>query len=90
MSFIPSRDVFDMPPSELLEIEAIYDILEQRFTEDYVKDECGSDWTVQDYIEHYGCHPCPSFGAFNMLVYAARYFKENGLPNGETSELGSE
>lgn len=81
MSFIPHRDVFDMSDAEVQELEDLYDILEEQFEEGYVRDECGPDWTVQKYTEHYGRHPCPTFGAFSMLVFAYQYFKKNGLPH---------
>ncbi|QIN94137.1 hypothetical protein PP459_gp096 [Streptomyces phage Wakanda] len=69
MSFIPSRDVFDMPQDELDQLERLYDEIEEEFTADYVRDEFRPDATVQDWIDHYGSHPCPSLGAWSMLVY---------------------
>lgn len=69
MSFIPHRDVFDLPDDVLAELERLYDEVEEEFTADYVKDEFRPDATVEDWIKHYGSHPCPSLGAWSMLVY---------------------
>lgn len=69
MSFIPHRDVFALPDDILEQLAKLFDEVEEEFTLDYVKDEMGSDATIQGWIDHYGGHPCPHFGAWSMLVY---------------------
>lgn len=69
MSFIPHRDVFDMPEDVVEQLSRLYDEIEDEFTRDYVKDEMHKDATVEEWIERYGSHPCPSMGAWSLLVY---------------------
>jgi len=68
VSFIPHRDVFDMPDEVVDQLGRLYDEMEDEYIRDWVKDEYGRDWTPEMVMEKKGSLPF-SIGGWDMLVY---------------------
>jgi hypothetical protein len=80
MSFIPSRDVFDMTEVALEELGALYDFIEDDYIRDWVKDEYGPDWTPEMVEKEKGPGSLPySIGGWDMLVYLYGHLKLRGF-----------
>ena len=80
MSFIPSRDVFDIPESTLEELGALYDFIERDYICDWVKDEYGPDWTPEKVLAEKGPGSLPmSVSGWDMLVYLYGHLKLKGF-----------
>jgi len=70
MSFIPSRDVFNMSPEEVEKLDKIYDEIEAKYLDDFAEDEFGVGWTFEKVRkEPRYKHWYPIIGGYDMLVY---------------------
>lgn len=71
MSFIVTRDVFDLTPEEVQKIDETYDEIEAQFLNDWAEDEYGTGWTHAEVMKENGGQwvgPM-SVGGYDMLVY---------------------
>jgi hypothetical protein len=71
MSFIPSRDVFNLSPEEVERLDEVYDEIETQYLNDWAEDEYGTGWTHEDVMkENGGMWVGPmSVPGYDMLVY---------------------
>lgn len=69
MSFIPSRDVFDMSQEQQDYADNLYDEIEAAYLDDYARDEYGYDWTWKRVTEETKHHGYPMIGGYDMLMY---------------------
>lgn len=84
MSFIPSRDVFNMSPEEVEKLDKIYDEIEARYLDDFAEDEFGVGWTFEKVRQEPRYkHWYPTIGGYDMLVYLM-----NREKNGEEVQEG--
>lgn len=77
MSFIPSRDVFNMSKTDVRAVDKLFDEIEKRYLNDFAEDEFGKGWTFDKvreeprYKDWY-----PDIGGYDMLVYVLNIMKE--------------
>lgn len=71
MSFIPSRDVFELTPEEVQRLDEVYDEIEAQYLDDWAEDEFGTGWTHAEVMKEYGGEwvgPM-SVPGYDMMVY---------------------
>lgn len=70
MSFIPSRDVFQMTEEQMSYVDSLYDEIEAKYLDDFAADEFGEGWTFEKirqeprYKNWY-----PIIGGYDMMIY---------------------
>lgn len=70
MSFIPSRDVFDMSQEQKDAADDLYDKIEAEWLDHFAEDEFGKGWTFKKVREEPRYRDWyPSFGAYDMMIY---------------------
>lgn len=70
MSFIPSRDVFEMSPEAMEKADSLYDEIEAKWLDDFAEDEFGKGWTFEKVRQEPRYeHWYPSIGGYDMMIY---------------------
>lgn len=69
MSFIPSRDVFEMSEEQMSYADNLYDEIEAAYLDDWARDEYGFDWTWERVQKETKNHGFPTIGGYDMLMY---------------------
>lgn len=75
MSFIPSRDVFEMSEGEVKAADNLFDEIEKKYLDDFAEDEFGKGWTFEKVREdpRYK-HWWPEIGGYDMMIYMLNMF----------------
>jgi hypothetical protein len=86
MSFIPSRDVFNMSEEQKEYADNLYDEIEAEWLDDFARDEFGQDWTFEKVRQEPRYkHWYPDIGGHAMLVYMINRKEWNAKRNEDSN-----
>lgn len=82
MSFIPSRDVFNMSKEAMEIVDNLYDEIEAKYLNDFAEDEFGHGWTFEKVRQEPGYEDWyPFIGGYDMLIYLVNRKEWNAQRN---------